>query len=482
MPLRLVFSLVVLSSICLPSLAQTWTYHGNSSCFRNGDKVQCFDNGTMQGYATNQQQFESAYQNGEAIGEGLGLLIRAWMERHRQVEIERHDVREEIAEHYRATFDLNDEITTDLKNDVDALRRLSKLDPPRSDLFNRAEDSTNALISQLAQMRSHTEKNLPGILAAKDLKYLNSNLELAQKFHSQANDAAKRQFVYCNLLFGYLGFLESQRSSTPSIEGPLAELTAKAQNGNAAAQLELGRMYRDGTGVSENPAVAAKWLEAAAQSGQGEAQLAIGELYEAGKGVVQDYIRAHVWYNLAASVGTPEAVAHRNSLSLRMTPEQISEAQKLATQWHPGSAENRMQKILNATAIGLNETSAAPGQVSPSLSGADSTATVVSSKVVTESTGTTVRRNPACNNPQGSFMRGFCATGGTEVRHNSISYAQVVAVIGDKSYTLEGRKLPPPGSYNFRFLDTDQIELSWKAANGKPDKGKFRVVAIDMVK
>jgi TPR repeat protein len=96
-------------------------------------------------------------------------------------------------------------------------------------------------------------------------------------------------------------------------------------------------MYRDGSGVTQNVAIAAKWFKSAANLGRAESQLDIGELYEAGRGIAQDYVQAHMWYNLAAAAGVPGAEARRNELATKMTPEQLSEAQKFASQWRPNN-------------------------------------------------------------------------------------------------------------------------------------------------
>jgi len=44
-----------------------------------------------------------------------------------------------------------------------------------------------------------------------------------------------------------------------------------------------------------------------------------------------------MWYNLAAAAGVPGAEARRNELATKMTPEQLSEAQKFASQWRPNN-------------------------------------------------------------------------------------------------------------------------------------------------
>ena len=60
-------------------------------------------------------------------------------------------------------------------------------------------------------------------------------------------------------------------------------------------------------------------------------------MYFNGEGVLQDYVRAHMWSNLAALRGIGEirnrAVSTRDSAASRMTPDDLSEAQRLAREW-----------------------------------------------------------------------------------------------------------------------------------------------------
>ncbi len=42
---------------------------------------------------------------------------------------------------------------------------------------------------------------------------------------------------------------------------------------------------------------------------------------------------AHMWYSLAAAKGGKEAASSRDFVAKRMTPSQITEAQKLAREW-----------------------------------------------------------------------------------------------------------------------------------------------------
>ena len=83
-------------------------------------------------------------------------------------------------------------------------------------------------------------------------------------------------------------------------------------------------------------------LRARAEQGDAEAQFNLGVMYATGEGVPQDDVQAHLWFNLAASRLTGEqreiAVRGRDNVADRMTPEDRSEAQRLAREWdaaHP---------------------------------------------------------------------------------------------------------------------------------------------------
>jgi TPR repeat protein len=53
-------------------------------------------------------------------------------------------------------------------------------------------------------------------------------------------------------------------------------------------------------------------------------------LYAEGHGVPQDDVAAHVWANIAAANGSANAGSMRDEMAVRMTAEQVAEAQRLA--------------------------------------------------------------------------------------------------------------------------------------------------------
>ncbi len=113
-----------------------------------------------------------------------------------------------------------------------------------------------------------------------------------------------------------------------------------AEQGNARAQHNLGVMYRMSQGVPQDYAKALQWWRKGAEQGHATAQYKLGFMYRNGEGVSQDYVQAHMWFDLAASRFPPgeardRAVKNRDTIAERMTPAQISEAQKLAREWRP---------------------------------------------------------------------------------------------------------------------------------------------------
>ena len=164
----------------------------------------------------------------------------------------------------------------------------------------------------------------------------------------------------------------------------LDELRARAEQGDADAQADLGFRYSQGCGVREDDVEAVRWYRLAADQGHAGAMNSLGYLYGApdvfaggervpqdyaeavrwyrlaaeqggadgmfslgvmyldGTGVPQDDVQAHMWFNLMASRTTDSergnAVRNLDRVECRMTPDQLAEALRLASEWdaaHP---------------------------------------------------------------------------------------------------------------------------------------------------
>jgi uncharacterized protein len=110
-----------------------------------------------------------------------------------------------------------------------------------------------------------------------------------------------------------------------------------AEEGNVAAQFNLGVMYQLSHGVPQDNEAAVSWYRKAAEQGLAQAQYNLGVMYANGEGVAQDYAAAHMWFNLAAASRNKNAVKARDIVAAQLTPAQIAEAQKLAREWKPTS-------------------------------------------------------------------------------------------------------------------------------------------------
>ncbi len=115
-------------------------------------------------------------------------------------------------------------------------------------------------------------------------------------------------------------------------QAALAEFRPLAEQGDANAQLVLGLMYISGQGVAQDYGEAARLYRLAAEQGVAPAQLNLGVMYGIGEGVTQDMVRAYMWFDLAAALGNDNAKRGRDKVAQELSPEQIAEAERLATQ------------------------------------------------------------------------------------------------------------------------------------------------------
>ena len=106
--------------------------------------------------------------------------------------------------------------------------------------------------------------------------------------------------------------------------------TLAAEQGKAFARTNLGLKYEKGQGVSQNYKTAVKWYTLAAEQGYALAQFNLGVMYDKGEGVIQYYVRAHMWGNIGASNGNENGAKLRDLVAKKMTPADISKAQRLA--------------------------------------------------------------------------------------------------------------------------------------------------------
>jgi TPR repeat protein len=141
-----------------------------------------------------------------------------------------------------------------------------------------------------------------------------------------------------------MGILASTYANGAGVEKDMAEsirwARLGAQKNEMVSLAILGRAHLTGEGgVPQDVGLFVALTRRAAALGERNAQFAVGRLYLDGTGVPQDYVQAHLWSNLAASRGVAAAPKQRDEIAAKMTPQQIAEAQKLASAWRPARAE-----------------------------------------------------------------------------------------------------------------------------------------------
>ena len=135
-----------------------------------------------------------------------------------------------------------------------------------------------------------------------------------------------------------LNFPASPGSLAPTVPAPaLVRLQAKANAGDAKAELLLGLKYADGDGVALNDSEAARWLQKAAQAGMAMAQYRLATLYEKGRGVSADAKQASSWYEEAAKRGNRKAMHNLAIAYANGTGQEKNFAE--AARWFRAAAE-----------------------------------------------------------------------------------------------------------------------------------------------
>jgi TPR repeat protein len=123
-----------------------------------------------------------------------------------------------------------------------------------------------------------------------------------------------------------------------------------ANQGNPDAQFSVGQAYEEGEFIPQDFSGAATWYRKAAEhvpdyGGAGQGRDSLGLLYLDGRGVPQDYVEAYKWFALAG------VAFNMDKAAIRMTQDQIAEAQRRATVWtraHPVPGSNCLSALANS--------------------------------------------------------------------------------------------------------------------------------------
>ena len=142
-----------------------------------------------------------------------------------------------------------------------------------------------------------------------------------------------------------LGLLYSNGQGVPKDDAQARQWYEKAANqGHPLAQVNLGGLYDYGRGGTQDFRMAVRWYLRAANQGNELAQQRLGLLYERGDGVPKDFVQAYMWYKLGTAKGGTPGTIRRDDLATRMTSDQLAAAKKLAREWQPKPIEARLSQ------------------------------------------------------------------------------------------------------------------------------------------
>jgi len=110
-----------------------------------------------------------------------------------------------------------------------------------------------------------------------------------------------------------------------------------ADQGNVLAQNLLGYMYSHGQGVTQDYKKAVYWFEKAAEQGDVNVQYNLGYMYNNGEGLPQDYKKAAYWYEKAAEQG--DVSAQSNLGFMYLNGKGVPQDYKKAAYWFEKAAE-----------------------------------------------------------------------------------------------------------------------------------------------
>ena len=116
-----------------------------------------------------------------------------------------------------------------------------------------------------------------------------------------------------------------------------SETRARAEQGDATAQANLGYMYSHSQGIPQDYSEALRWYRRAAEQENAKGQYGLGNMYYHGQGIAQDYAQALRWYRKAADQGDPKA---ENGLAfMYLLGQAVPQDYTEASRWYRKAAD-----------------------------------------------------------------------------------------------------------------------------------------------
>jgi hypothetical protein len=115
-----------------------------------------------------------------------------------------------------------------------------------------------------------------------------------------------------------------------------------AEQSYVAGEVHLAECYTYGHGVARDKVKAADWYRKAAEQGDSGAQGTLAMLYTLGQGVAQDDAEAYFWFDVAATADTPNReryLTNRQNVGTRITADELANVQRRLKKWKAEHAQ-----------------------------------------------------------------------------------------------------------------------------------------------
>jgi len=139
------------------------------------------------------------------------------------------------------------------------------------------------------------------------------NLQKALEYYEQKVNAGE---VTANIIVGWIyrdGFLDKEGREIKDAKKAFANFEIAAKQGFAIAQDNLGWMYLNGQGITQDYDKALEWYARSANQGYALAQFNLGVMYTE-EGVNKNYTQAIKWFTKAAKQGFADAQTNLGSM------------------------------------------------------------------------------------------------------------------------------------------------------------------------
>ena len=118
---------------------------------------------------------------------------------------------------------------------------------------------------------------------------------------------------------------------TQDVDRALSLYNKAVTQGSTDAEYKLGELYTRGRGIPRDYEQAIKWHRKAAERGHVEAQYSLGVRYFEGEGVPTDYVTAYAWMDVAAKQGHEPSSLARDRIALALDLDELEKAKAMAT-------------------------------------------------------------------------------------------------------------------------------------------------------